>query len=91
MTLEIPPITDPKGKHWEQPPLDQILVDDDCAVVTERAFKALLEYSTSTPTGVYPGKMWKARQGMVWYLRWYGLDDGHPAGLPTYTKQIYIV
>lgn len=90
MTLEIPPITDPLGR-WEQPSLDQVLVDDDCAVVTAKAFEQLLDYSRSKPTGVYPGKMWKAEFAGRWYLRWYGADDGDPLGLPTYAKEIYVV
>jgi hypothetical protein len=87
----IPPITNPLGRAWEQPAVDQILVDDDVAMMTEDAFQKLLEYSHSTPTGVYPGKMWKARRSGVWYLRWYSADDGHPDGLPTPYRQIIVI
>lgn len=68
----IPEITDPLGRSWRQPPLDQIAVDDTHALMSETTFKQLAEYSTSMPTGVYVGKMWSAVIGGTPYLRWYG-------------------
>lgn len=79
----IPPITDPLGRSWRQPPLERILLDDSHAVMDTATFQALLEYSTTLPTGVYPGKMWRA-QGFdartrrwtgSWFLRWFGECD----------------
>jgi hypothetical protein len=87
----IPPITDPLGRGWRQPDSRQVLIDDNCAMMTEQLFKNLAEYSTSTPSGVYPGKMWKSRRGNIWYLRWFAADDGDPRGLPTPTREIVIV
>lgn len=55
----IPPMTHPLGRHWSQPSLDEILIDDEYAVMTEATLKKLAEYSCSTPSGVYPGKMWR--------------------------------
>lgn len=89
MTI-IPPITDPMGRSWRQPPCEEILVDDDHALMTERTLKALPEYSGTMPTGVYPGKMWKRRDGIfdagflkrggipVWKLCWYGVSEKGP-------------
>lgn len=66
---------------WVQPHRDHILVDDKTAVMSEREFNSLKEYSHTNPTGVYPGKMWKlqsqslhGKQG-IWYLCWFGPVD----------------
>lgn len=71
---EIPPITDPLGKHWQQPDPREILIDDDHALMTRATFEQLLEYSTSIPSGKYIGKMFKSRRFGCWYLRWYDHD-----------------
>lgn len=72
----IPPMTDPLGKHWQQPSADSILIDDSHAIMDSKAFDALADYSSSVPSGVYPGKMWKAisSDGRK-FLRWYGIAD----------------
>ncbi len=73
----IPPMTDPLGRFWKQPACAEILVDSKHAVMSRGSFNQLSEYSTSRPTGVHPGKMWKAiaPDGMP-YLCWYGIVDG---------------
>lgn len=68
----IPPITDPLGKHWEQPDRTEIKIDDDIATMSQRTFDKLSEYSASQPTRAYDGKMWKSHVRGVWYLRWFG-------------------
>lgn len=70
----IPPITDPLGKHWDQPPVADIALDDSCAMMSTGTFDELVEYSCSIPTGKYPGKMWKASMRGKWFLRWYEAD-----------------
>lgn len=74
---DIPPMTDPMGQYWQQPPSDKIQTDDTHALMTEHALSRLLEYSCSMPSGVYPGKMWKLYDEVKqkWMLRWYGLSD----------------
>lgn len=74
----IPPITDPLGRSWQQPSLAQILVDDTHAVMTPATLNTLLEYNTSRPSGVYPGKMWKSYFAGAWYLNWYGEVPDRP-------------
>lgn len=74
----IPPMTDPLGRHWRQPSRQEILIDEEHAVMTRSTFDKLAEYSTTRPTGVYPGKMWKAIYGNGAYLRWYGIVEGRP-------------
>jgi hypothetical protein len=69
---EIPPITDPLGSGWHQPPREEIVILGTHAYMTQKSFDALAEYSTSIPTGVYPGKMWKSNVKGGWYLRWFG-------------------
>lgn len=74
----IPPITDPLGQYWKQPPADAIVLDDTHALMEQAAFDALLDYSSSRPSGVYDGKMWKRRDSDAepdefgWRLVWYG-------------------
>ena len=82
----IPPITDPLGKHWRQPDMSQVLIDDDSAIMSKAVFDELAEYSTSMPSGVYPGKCWKREEYIMdkgrvvlrtgkWWLCWYGLHE----------------
>lgn len=68
----IPPMTDPLGKHWEQPPRSDILVDDTHAVMSPSTLRRLYEYSSSIPSGVYNGKMWSSCPGGIWWLNWWG-------------------
>jgi len=73
----IPPMTDPRGKYWDQPSRDDIAVNGTHAVMSRSALERLPDYSRSKPSGVYPGKMWKAitRTGDA-YLCWYGIVEG---------------
>lgn len=70
----IPPITDPMGANWRQPDHSAWLFDDTHVVLPQRDFDRLGEYSTTYPTGVYEGKVWRAQppQTGVWVVRWYG-------------------
>ncbi|TDX18517.1 hypothetical protein EDF88_1003 [Buttiauxella sp. BIGb0552] len=74
--VHIPPMTDPLGRHWQQPAAEAILIDDTFAVMDSQTFGALADYSSSVPSGVYLGKMWKtvASDGRK-FLRWYGIAD----------------
>lgn len=73
---EIPKITDPMGKHWEQPELSEIILHMSRAVMDKKAFNLLKDYSRTNPSGVYVGKMWKARMlDGSWKLRWYSPGD----------------
>lgn len=66
---------------WSQPERIEILVSDSEAVMSEQSFRLLREYSTTFPTGVYAGKMWKAAiddgREIRWVLRWYGPEIDH--------------
>ena len=73
----IPPITEPLGKHWQQPHRRFIELDDTHALMSEQTFKGLKEYSTSIPTGRYEGKMWKGFIKGEWYLVWLAPDTNH--------------
>jgi hypothetical protein len=72
----IPPITDPMGRHWPQPPLSRVLVDDTYAVMSQADFDSTLEYSNTLPDGKYPGKMWRRNCGHgLWKLVWYSKSE----------------
>jgi hypothetical protein len=69
---------------WSQPDRKDICVSDDTALMSLKDYKLLLEYSSTIPTGAYPGKMWRCvdrdhlNDGQVFqeYLCWYGYVDG---------------
>ena len=84
----IPPITDSLGKGWRAPDLTGLDVRGTYALLSPSEFKALPEYSTTMPSGVYPGKAWKANamtrgnDGRPvptdrWLLRWFGIVPGN--------------
>lgn len=98
----IPPITDPMGKNWDQPPTSSILIDDTHAVMTRATFEALAEYSATFPSGVYEGKMWRRHDGAFdrafcaaggkpeWLLMWFGHSD-KPNSVTNNGRKILIV
>jgi len=93
--LIIPPISDPQGKGWNQPSTEKIKIYDKTAVMCKETFDALNEYSTSIPTGVYPGKMWKVHLKNVknndkWFLRWFG-ESKDPKYCSNHCREIIIV
>lgn len=75
--MTIPPITDPLGKEWPQPSLDEILIDDDCAMMTQQAQDKLRVYNGSLPSGTYTGKMWMCCLRDGYHLCWYGEIEGN--------------
>ena len=86
----IPIITDPLGKSWDQPKIENILIDDKNALMEENDFKELHEYSCSVPTGVYVGKMWKSRINEKWYLRWFS-EHENPEFVSNNVREIIII
>lgn len=83
MNNVIPPMNSFYARHWIQPDPSQILITDEDAVMSQSVFDNLHEYSSSTPTGVYSGKMWKARHDSEeWRLHWYGKEFLHK-GFPS--------
>jgi len=76
----VPEITDPLGNYWDQPPREDILMDNETAVVTRKTFELLHNYSHSWPTGTYSGKMWRrvviAGGSAIDWLVFYGAVQG---------------
>jgi hypothetical protein len=66
----------------DQPSREDIRIDGDTAYMKQETLNKLKEYSSSYPTGVYPGKMWKRRfmteKDAGWLLCWYGVSDRGP-------------
>lgn len=87
----IPPITDPLGKYWRQPDLTSLDVQGTHAILSREEFDGLAEYSTSRPSGVYPGKAWKG-QGRAgqWWLIWYGESSKGPGYCSTNSLPIVV-
>lgn len=90
MTTAIPRITDPLGRYWDQPPLEEIELDETHALMTPYTFRALADYSNSRPTGAYPGKMWRTRLGDRWFLRWYAVDPSDSDFLLVHYREIIL-
>lgn len=101
-TAVVPEMTDPLGMHWRAPKREKIFIGDDVAYMSKASFDALPEYSRSTPSGVYPGKMWKAEiyergpDGYPtptgrWLLRWFGNVEGKPHLCSNHSREIEIV
>lgn len=87
-TAVLPPMTDELGKHWKQPAREKLFISADIVYMSQASFDKLPEYSSSIPSGVYPGKMWKTEiydhagrhpvPTGIWYLRWFGIVEGKP-------------
>ena len=67
----IPEMTNPLGKHWDQPEIESILIDGIHAVMDLKTMKSLKDYSRSVPTGAYTGKMWRCSFHSSNHLLWY--------------------
>lgn len=97
---DIPPITDPLGRHWGQPDRTEILIDGTHAVMTTRTFELLAEYSATNPSGVYEGKMWRRHDGLFdprclpkdrrWLLCWFGFSKIGPGFVSNNYREILI-
>lgn len=92
----IPPMTDPMGKHWEQPSVDRILVDETHAMMSQRTLDELADYSCTQPTGVYKGKMWKRRKEYLdeskgWWLCWYGPSEKGPEYCSVNVRSVIVI
>lgn len=86
----IPKMTHQLSRYWDQPNPDNFLIDDTHVVMSERDFKWLRDYSSSQPSGVYDGKMWKSQWNGVWDLRWFGPSD-RPGFCSTFFREIIVV
>ncbi len=101
ISLEIPLMTHPLSRSWDQPKTSDILIDEDFALMTQDTFDSLAEYSCSQPTGCYPGKMWKRHNGAFdpsckpedcrWVLAWYDFSDKGEMYCTTQCRTILIV
>ena len=72
----IPPIIHSLENDWRQPPLDQIQIQDECAIMTWQTLQRVQNYSLSPPSA-YAGKVWRSTSdgGTTWTLWWYGFGD----------------
>ena len=69
---QIPVITDPLGKHWDQPEIAKIeLRIGGVAIMSKESFDQLAQYDCSIPSGKYEGKMWKRSVENGHQLCWY--------------------
>lgn len=78
--LVIPEIEGDFGRHWRQPYRSELLFEISKGInkgeiihvyMNLECLNTLAWYSSTTPSGVYPGKMWKMKADDVWHLCWY--------------------
>jgi len=86
----IPNMVHRLSRYWDQPDKEDIIIDDIHALMSKESFSQLKEYSMSIPTGVYEGKMWKAKIANKWILRWFG-NENTEGLLPILNRKIIIV
>jgi len=86
----IPKMSHPLSSAWDQPNPDYFLIDDTHVIMSERDFKWLRDYSSSQPSGVYDGKMWKSQWNGVWSLKWFGPSD-KPGFCSTSCREIIVL
>lgn len=95
MATVIPEMTHPLSNLWSQPATDKIVLGKETCMMTEAIFNQLKEYSTTIPTGVYSGKMWRRQHKQnEWYLCWYGWEENNEKGeevCPVHFRKIDIV
>lgn len=76
----IPVMDDPLGRHWRQPAdIRFVVMDDSHVLLTPNHLAQLPEYSSTIPSGVYPGKCWQRKEPERHLLAWYG--DETPDGM----------
>lgn len=72
----VPEIIDLLGSNWRQPSSKNMAIDDEYAIIDDCDWRKLATYSTSRPSGVYAGKMWKRKcPDRSFILCWYGYDE----------------
>lgn len=88
---QIPPLA-PEHLGWQAPDRSEILaIDKDYAMMTEETFNKLPDYTHSSPTGKYNGKMWKAKaKEGIWMLCWCSHENLKFNFIDTNYRQILI-
>lgn len=90
-TSIIPPITDPLGRHWNQPSREEIAVDEKHAVLSRKTLEKLMNYSHTYPSGTYEGKMWRlVTDDGVNVLCWY-VQHADPSKLTVKYREILLL
>ena len=67
----LPYMTDPLGKHWQQPKdlRERVQIFYTHATISEKDWAGLPRYERSYPSGAYAGKAWRRGPYLVWYGR----------------------
>lgn len=74
---QIPEMTDPLGRHWNQPKdIRSAPMDGKHVILTKAQISGLSNYDRSMPSGVYSGKCWLRENGKTTWLVWYGRETG---------------
>lgn len=88
----IPEMTDPLGRHWQQPAdIRDAPIDSTTILLNPVQFARLLNYSASEPSGVYAGKCWKREYEGGWLLGFYSEHVGKPGWFRVKFRKILVV
>lgn len=71
ISARLPRMTDPLGKHWNQPKdlRDRVTIYATHATIPARDWFSLSNYRSSYPSGAYAGKVWRRGKYLCWYGR----------------------
>jgi hypothetical protein len=90
----IPPLT-PSDMFWEQPSADDILIDDEYAIMGCREFQELADLTLCPPEVTRVGMMWKACQcgkdhctRPAWHLYWW---DANELGTVRHERRLILI
>lgn len=87
----IPVMDDPLGKYWDQPKdIREAPMDDTHVMLTKQQLANLPEYSSTLPSGVYPGKCWLRIEGRQKLLAWFG-DETPDHKCPIYFRKVLVI
>ena len=87
---EIPEMTDPMGRYWDQPRDIRNAVMTKRYVILEMAqINQMSCYDASYPSAVYPGKCWMRRENEITYLVWFG-EETPDHRCPIYFREIIV-
>lgn len=98
----VPPMVHKLSSAWNQPNPKNFLFDEKDVMMTLDEFEALADYSFSQPSGVYEGKMWKAKVWFrnnpgdnkvigYWHLKWFDFCPDDMDKCSTQSRRIVLV
>jgi len=85
-----------RASSWVQPDRSRIIINPMYAYMSPLTWGELLAYDETTPTGVYPGKMWRCSPTRgpdrgEHFLCWFGVVEDNPAVCSNNSRRVRII